>query len=389
LSRSVTFPTPSDQTAFVAAGFESAAGYDGRVYRDGSPDDASAVTVSLQSNPKVISFDNLPEVEGSVYAVTFVASGFSQTLYYPETAFFAHRVIALRVTGQTPTSLGLELYKNAALDASVLSLTEGVAGAGDWIVTGWPVAQGDWALSWEVPGLAGSSQWEIADAVILPPAGTKPPYSLPLDLEVYGQLDGRLGDLLQDESLSDEQIRRATCQADAAIDAALGVCFEVPVKTELSGTWSVVAGSQLVVGIGGAADEETVAGQLVTVGDEHHEILAVSGANSFTLRDMHLGGASTQTVLANPLGVGPLLRRWSSVFTLDRLLIGATDGSESLQRAVKMAAADLRAACDGSLKLPGLVETDSLKGFSFAPIERDFDPRRDLQKQFRQPRGLP
>ncbi len=210
------------------------------------------------------------------------------------------------------------------------------------------------------------------------------PYSIDADLDVFGEVDGRLGDILQDEATAAVRIDRARREADGSINSRLAVCYDTPFKVELAGTWDVSAGTKDVTGTGSAATSELRAGQIVTLGDETHEVASVTSDTAFALLTNHVAGASGVVATITPQELDAVVRRWSYVLALDRLLPGATAGSESLKTAIADVRAEMKDACEGRFNLPGVEKTDSLEGFVFVPMPEGVlpDPAGDLAAVF-------
>jgi hypothetical protein len=171
MSRTLAFNGAVDLASAIGAGFEPAGGFDGRLYRNGVLQDASAVTVSVVvGEPKRVLIGNLPDDAGARYAITVVVSGLGAALHWPEDAFFPHRVVAVRETAQTTSSLDLVLLEDGVVSASPLAIAEGKSDAGDWIVTGWPTSgsTADWSLTAEKEGFGAS--WNWATTAVTAPA---------------------------------------------------------------------------------------------------------------------------------------------------------------------------------------------------------------------------
>ncbi len=211
------------------------------------------------------------------------------------------------------------------------------------------------------------------------------PYSIDADLDVFGEADGRLGDILQDKATAALRIDRARREADGSINSRLAVCYDTPFKVELTGTWDVDAGTKDVTGTGSTATSELRAGQIVTLGDETREVDKVTSDTAFVLLTDHAGGAVSGIATVTPSELDAVVRRWSYILTIDRLLPGATAGSESLKNAIDDVRAEMKDACEGRFNLPGVEKTDSRAGFVFVPMPEDVlpDPAGDLTAVFR------
>lgn len=210
------------------------------------------------------------------------------------------------------------------------------------------------------------------------------PYSIDADLEVFGEVNGRLGDILQDEATAAVRIDRARREADGSINSRLAACYDTPFKVELTGTWDVSGGTKDVTGTGSAATSELRAGQIVTLGGETHEVASVTSDTAFVLLTDHVLGAGPAIATVTPSELDAVVRRWSYILTLDRFLPGATSGSESLKTAIADARAEMKDACEGRFNLPGVEKTDGLEGFVFVPMPEGVlpDPAGDLAAVF-------
>lgn len=393
MARSLTLTLPGDQTGAVAAGFTAAAGFDGRVYEDAVSVDASAVGVALAGpGTNAVTFSNLPELAGAIYAVTFKVPGGFSAKYYPEDSpHFPFRVIPFRTTAQTLASMEVRLYRAGAEVVGGLNpAAEGVAGLGDWVITGWGAASpdaDDYDLTFFAGGVRNSIHWEVLAAVDEVPAGAKAVYSIGADLDVFGSLDdtGRLSKMLQDQDQAAVLIDRARCQAEAEIDASAGVCYAAPLHRDLAGTWSVSPGLQQVTGTGGKALSQLRPGQLMVLGDETREVLGVTGDDAFSLKTAHAAGVSSVAAKAVPKISEALLRRWSSVLTVWYLGFGAEDVPKNVQSAVDVVREQLRELCAGQLKLADIAKTDALTGFGFVEAVADpTDPLFRLRTTFQE-----
>jgi hypothetical protein len=393
MARSLTLTLPGDQTAAVAAGFTAVAGFDGRVYENAVSVDAGAVAVALAGpGTNTVTFSNLPDLDDAIYAVTFKVPGGFSTQYYPEDSpHFPFRVIPFRSTAQTIASMEVRLYRDDAEVVGGLNpAVEGVAGLGDWVITGWgaaPLDADDYDLTFFVGGVRNSFHWRVLAATDAAPAGAKAVYSIGADLDVFGSLDdtGRLSKMLQDQDQAAILIDRARCQAEAEIDASAGICYTVPLHRDLAGTWDVSAGLQQVTGTGGKASSELRPGQLVVLGDETREILGVTSDDAFSLKTAHVGGVSSVVAKAVPKLSEAFLRRWSSVLTIYYLAFGSEDIPKNVVDAVSVVREQLGWLCQGRLKFADIAKTDALTGFGFAEAVADpTDPLLRLRTTFQE-----
>lgn len=136
--------------------------YSGRLYGAGQALDASGVIVTLLPTDSTrATLSNLPLDTTKTYAVSMVVSNNAFAVHYSHGQYYSWRLIPFRKTGQTVGSLDLTLSENGVESAVVLSVTEGVTGAGDWIATGWTEAVGDYGLTW-IAGAAGTEIWSVA-----------------------------------------------------------------------------------------------------------------------------------------------------------------------------------------------------------------------------------
>lgn len=147
-------------------GLDFEAGLEGRIYENGvKVATPGGVTVTpLAADPTRGTISGLPLVAGRVYAATVRLNGSHQVAYWPTASFFPWRVIPVRTTPETIASLDVRLIEGTIESAYPLSIAEGVAGGGDWIVSGWPQTVGAWALTWSAGELESSIWWTVAAA---------------------------------------------------------------------------------------------------------------------------------------------------------------------------------------------------------------------------------
>lgn len=147
----------------------------GRVYADGVFESTSVTATEVTENTNLVELSGLPNVPGVAYTITYVAlSGLAFGLEYPEENEGIRtkvRVIPDRRTAQTLVSLNVLLLKNGTDSGEVLTITEGVAGDGDWIIGNFPeTAPGPtevWNLSYTTEFFNDSFSWVLENAVLL------------------------------------------------------------------------------------------------------------------------------------------------------------------------------------------------------------------------------
>lgn len=74
-------------------------------------------------------------------------------------------VIPVREGGLALVDFDLTLYKDEALDATALTLTE-LGAPGDYKAAGWPDEPGTWALVWRRSGLTGRYDWTVEEPAL-------------------------------------------------------------------------------------------------------------------------------------------------------------------------------------------------------------------------------
>lgn len=227
MSRSLHLVLGSD-ASLVDQSFEdtSSTGLAGRVYADGVFE-ASTVTVTVFIDDDTqIDLSGLPDVPGVHYAVTYVFGVTTFVVYYPERdegSYTATRVVPVRTTGETLGSLTATLVEDGVTSAAVLSLTEGVAGSGDYVISGFPVTPASWTLTYDLPFFEFGRRWTISSLT----SGEETPETIGRRLLVEYLRQGFLGETFDQKDFCPIAIPGVTFDQEKAADVSPFTSAEV------------------------------------------------------------------------------------------------------------------------------------------------------------------
>lgn len=166
MTRSILLPSAG--TDFSSATLESLGV---RIYRHGLKIDTPAgVAVYSLDGGASGGISGLPDADGHRYAMSVVIAGGGLAFHWPEESYRPWRLLALRETGHTLVSLNARLWKDEVLTSGMLTVAEGVPGAGDYVFSGWTDSPGRYSLEYSVGPADIADNWTVAEPVTSPSA---------------------------------------------------------------------------------------------------------------------------------------------------------------------------------------------------------------------------